>query len=76
MIYWKENEPLYLMFKDIWRVCIEGLRVFELNIRLFRQETEKKEFINHLNQLSYELKDIREITERESVYKTYLPWRI
>ena len=50
-------------------------RVFESNIRLFRQETEKKEFIQHLNKLSTELKDIRETKERENVLKIYMPWR-
>ena len=75
MCYWKENDPLQLMFKDIWRVCIEGLRVFESNVRLFRQETEKKEFINHLSKLSTELKNIRETEERENVLKKYMPWR-
>lgn len=53
MCYWKIDKPLRLMFKDIWRVCIEGLRGFESNIRLFRQETEKKEFINHLSKVIY-----------------------
>ncbi|MBF04964.1 MAG: hypothetical protein CMP76_16920 [Flavobacterium sp.] len=75
MCYWQNDKPLRLMFKDIWRVCVEGLRVFESNVRLFRQETEKKEFINHLNKLSMELKDIRESAERESVLKMYMPWR-
>lgn len=75
MCYWQENKPLRLMFKDIWRVCLEGLRVFESNIRLFRQETENKEFINHLNNLSIELKDIIETNKREDVLKKYMPWR-
>jgi hypothetical protein len=39
MCSWQENEPLRLMLKDIWRVCLEGFRVFESNFRLFRQET-------------------------------------
>lgn len=75
MCYWTEGKPLRLMFKDIWRVCLEGLRVYESNIRLFRQETEKKEFINHLNKLSKELKDLRERNDREKVLKMYMPWR-
>lgn len=75
MCYWQNNEPIRLMFKDIWRVCIEGLKVFESNVRLFRQETENKEFINHLLKLSTKLKDIRETSERDSVLKEYMPWR-
>ena len=75
MCYWEENKPLRLMFKDIWRVCVEGLRVFESNVRLFRQETEKKEFITYLNKLSTKLTDIRETTERENILKMYMPWR-
>jgi hypothetical protein len=75
MCYWQKDKPLRLMFNDIWRVCVEGLRVFESNVRLFRQETEKKEFINHLNKLSMELKEKRESAERESILKMYMPWR-
>ncbi len=75
MRYWNEDKPLQLMYKDIWSVCIEGLRVFESNIRLFRQETEKKEFIDHLNKLSTELKNIRETEERENILKKFMPWR-
>jgi hypothetical protein len=75
MCYWQKDEPLRLMFKDIWRFCLEGLRLFESNVRLFRQETEKKEFINHLNKLSTELKDKRETEEREEVLKMFMPWR-
>lgn len=75
MCYWKEGEPLRLMFKDIWRVSVEGLRIFESNIRLFRQETEKREFISHLHKLSTDLKDKREHDEREAVLKMYMPLR-
>lgn len=75
MCYWHTDEPLRLMFKDIWRVCIEGLRVFESNVRLFRQETENKEFINHLFELSTQIKGIRDTSERESVLKKHMPWR-
>ncbi len=72
MCYWQDDKPLRLMFKDIWRVCIEGLRIFESNIRLFRQETEKKEFINGLNKLSTELKDKRKEFEDESVLRMFM----
>lgn len=75
MCYWKEGKPMRLKFKDVWRVSLEGLRVFESNVRLFRQETEKMEFIEHLHGLSSELKDKREIDEREAVLKMYMPWR-
>lgn len=75
MCYWHENDPLIFMFKDIWRVCIEGLRIFESNVRLFRQETENKEFISHLKKISTELENVRETNERESILKKYLPWR-
>lgn len=75
MCYWNEGESLRLMYKDIWRVCIEGMRVYESNIRLFRQETEKIEFIQHLQKLSTELMDKREKDEQEAVLKMYMPWR-
>lgn len=75
MCYWSKDKPLRLMYKDIWRVCVEGLRVFESNVRLFRQETEKTEFISYLSNLSTELKEIRETAERENVLKMYMPWK-
>lgn len=75
MCYWKKGEPLRLKFKDIWRVTIEGLRAYESNVRLFRQETEKVEFIDHLMTLSTELRDLKEQDEREAVLKRYMPWR-
>ncbi len=75
MCYWHNGDSLRLMYKDLWRVCIEGLRVYESNIRLFRQETEKIEFIEHLHKLSTELMNEREIKEQESILKMYMPWR-
>ncbi|AOW20723.1 hypothetical protein [Urechidicola croceus] len=75
MCYWNKGESLRLMYKDIWRVCVEGLRVYESNVRLFRQETEKVEFIEHLQKLSTELADKREKDEQEAVLKIYMPWR-
>lgn len=75
MCYWSEGESLRLMYKDIWRVCVEGLRVYESNIRLFRQETEKTEFIEHLKKLSTDLMNKREKDERKAVLKMYMPWR-
>ena len=68
MCYWNEGESLRLMYKDIWRV-------YESNIRLFRQETEKIEFIQHLQKLSAELMDKREKDEQEALLKMYMPWR-
>lgn len=73
MCYWQENNDLRLMFKDIWRVSLEGLRVYESNIRLFRQETEKKEFIIYLQKLSTELKVKRESEERSRILNLYIP---
>jgi hypothetical protein len=52
MCYYHSGESLVLMFKDLWRVTFEALRVFETNVRLFRQETEKREYINSLKILS------------------------
>ncbi|MFI1770264.1 hypothetical protein [Thalassobellus citreus] len=75
MCYWNNGDSLRLMYKDLWQVCIEGLRVYESNIRLFRQETEKVEFINHLSKLSTELMNKREEKEQEKILKTYMPWR-
>ena len=75
MCYWNNGDLLRLMYKDIWRVCIEGLRVYESNVSLFRQETEKVEFIEHLYKLSTELMNKREKGEQESILKMYMPWR-
>lgn len=57
MCYWSPEEPIRLMFKDIWRVTLEGIRVYESNVVLFRRETENEKFINSLKALSVELKD-------------------
>lgn len=62
MCYWSLEKPIRLMFKDIWRVSLEGLRVYESNVILFRKETENKKFINSLKTLSSELKVKRENT--------------
>ena len=75
MCYWNTAESLRLMYKDIWKVCVEGLRVYESNIRLIRQETEKTEFIDHLQKLSTELMNKRKEYERDAVLKMYIPWR-
>jgi len=76
MCYWSNGKPMRLMFKDIWRVTLEGLRVYEGNVKLFRQETENKDFIKHLHKLSVELKDKREKNERDNVLNSYMPWRL
>lgn len=55
------------MFKDLWSISIEALRVFESNIRLFRQETEKREFLESLFKLSVQLKNKREEDFRKSI---------
>lgn len=75
MCYWSDGKPLRLMYKDVWRVTIEGLRVFELNVRLFRQETEKPEFIEHLQKLSTDLRKKREEKEEELILKMHVPSR-
>jgi len=75
MCYWDNKKPLRLKFKDIWRVSIEGLRIYESNVRLFRQETENNQFIDQLHKLSKELKGKREDSEREAVLRMYMPWR-
>lgn len=75
MCYWNKGDSLRLMYKDLWSVCVEGLRVYESNVRLFRQETEKSEFIEHLQKLSSELTEKREKDEQEAILKMYLPWR-
>lgn len=59
MAYWLNDDNIRLLFKDIWIVCLEGLRVYENNIELFRKETEKEEFLNSLHQLSINLKNDR-----------------
>lgn len=60
MCYWNEGDTLRFMYKDLWRVCVTGLRIYESNVRLFRQETEKPEFIESLHKLSTELIEKRE----------------
>jgi hypothetical protein len=69
MYYYQKDSSLLMMFKDIWRVSIEGLRVFESNIKLFRQETENKDFINYLDKLSTELRIKREDKEQYEILK-------
>ena len=69
MPYWKDGEPIRLLFKDIWRVCLEALRIYEGNIKLFRQETEKREYINYLKSLSIELEEKRNMEEKKRVIK-------
>jgi hypothetical protein len=56
MNYYQEGGELRLMYKDLWSVALEGFRVYELNIKLFRQETEKPEFINQLKELAIDLR--------------------
>ncbi|WCM42957.1 hypothetical protein MG290_04565 [Flavobacterium sp. CBA20B-1] len=68
MVYWEKDEKIRMLFKDIWRVCIEGLRVYEINIELFRQETERLEFIQNLHKLSTTLKIEREKSRRLPFY--------
>jgi len=67
MCYWSSGKPIRLMFKDLCRVSLEGLRVFESSIRLFRLETENQQFIESLCKLSADLKSKRENVERESI---------
>jgi len=69
MTYYKIEPKTIQKFKDIWRVAIEGLRVYERNIKLFRQETEKSEFMDQLNSLSTKLKIDRERNELDQVMK-------
>lgn len=69
MIYWKKDRPIRLQYKDLWRICIEGFKVYQLNVELFRQETEKPEFIDGLMKLSDELREKREVNEKEKVFK-------
>lgn len=64
MAYWKKGSETRLLFKDIWRVSLEALRVYEDNIILFRKETENKEFMNHLMTKSEVLKSVRENSEK------------
>src|SRR5690554_6303 len=64
MPYWQKDDNIRLLFKVIWRICLEGLRVYEINIELFRQETEKTEFIQDLHQLSTKLKIDRKKSEK------------
>ena len=67
MPYWNNGKPIRLLFKDIWSVCLEALRIYEGNIKLFRQETEKREYINYLKNLSLELEEQRKIEERKRI---------
>lgn len=67
MIYWKEGQPLRFQYNDLWRVCIEGFKVYELNVKLFRIETEKPKFIEHLMNLATELRTKREEQEEVEV---------
>ena len=69
MPYWENNKPIRLLFKDIWSVCLEALRVYEGNVKLFRQETEKREYINYLKSLSLELEEKRKIEEKKRIIK-------
>lgn len=73
MTYWSEGDPIRLMYKDICLVCLEGLHVFESNVKLFRQETEKREFIDRLDLLSTELREKRESAEKDSIRKNWNP---
>ena len=67
MCYWSSGKPLRFMFKDLFKVSLEGLRCFESSIRLFRQETEKRQFKESLCKLAVELKNKREEDEREFI---------
>lgn len=51
MTYWDKKKELRLLFKDICNICIEGLMVFEFNVKQFRSITEKKEFILKMKSL-------------------------
>lgn len=67
MIYWKEGKPLRFQYKDLWRVCIEGFKVYELNVKLFRKETENPNFIENLMKLASDLRIKREMGDKERV---------
>lgn len=56
MSCWKPEKSLVFMFKDICRVTIKGLHVYEYNVSLFRQETENPKFISNLKNMSTEIK--------------------
>jgi len=75
MAYWHEGKATRYMFKDIWRKSLDGLRVFESNVKLFRQETETPEFINSLHEKSKQLKEMREKIEKESARNIVFPSR-
>lgn len=67
MIYWKEGRPLRFQYKDLWRVCVEGFKDYELNVKLFRRETENFDFIDNLMKKATELRTEREFEEQEKV---------
>ena len=70
MPYWEDGKPIRLLFKDIWSVCLEALRIYEGNVKLFRKETEKREYINFLKSLSMELEGKRKIEEKKYFKKS------
>lgn len=69
MVEWSEEKPIRIKFKDLWQVCIEGFNIYEINVKLFRQETENKKFIDDLMKLAILLKSQREKADHEQVIK-------
>ena len=69
MTYNKIKATTLQKYKDLMRVSLQGIRVYENNIRLFRQVTEKPEFINELNQRSTILRKEREAEFQKNIMK-------
>ena len=69
MVYFKIKPTTLQKYKDLWRVSLEGIRVYENNIILFRQETEKSEFIDQLKQLSTLIRKDKESELQKNIMK-------
>lgn len=72
MPYWKSGRPLRFQYKDLWRICIEGFKMFELNVKLLRREVENEDFIKKLMDKSEDLYEQRKTEEKDRAWEIVL----